>query len=1637
MLLMAFALGGNVIWAQITNFYSFSESSGAYTSLVGANISTATGDDGEQTNVPIGFTFEFNQVQYTTLTIGTNGAVSFTQTDIGYSNAMAGSSGKNFLTPLWDDLYARTGDSVKIMYLTEGSAPNRTFTIEWKNISWRNAGDTVNFQIVLEETSNKIYFKYGANYSDDASMSASIGIIDNVGGSGHFISVLPGVTATASSTVATDTLDFNTYPGNGKVYVFTYTPPSCYSPSNLVLDSVSTVAGYISWQIQGSSANYRIEYGATGFTQGTGSLMTVSTNNATITGLNSATSYSAYVKSLCTSNDSSPWVGPINFTTECNAFTATTTMNFEGLTTPNLPVCFSKIINSSNSYATLGSSSSSTHGGTRSLSFYNSGDASAKLYFVSPEFSDLTTQANQIRFWVNGGSSSNKMIVGVMSDPLVESTFTPLDTFNLTTSYAEITYKFDAYSGSSKYIAILPLYGTTYSNIYVDDIIYEPIPACSPVISVAASSITATSASISWTEVGTATQWDIQYGVSGFTLGSGTIVNVTTNPYAITLNPATSYSVYVRAKCSANDTSSWTGPANFTTLCQPVTTLPWTEGFESMTNTGSGVIPTCWLESGDWATGSGADSYNRGPKSGSKYIYTNWTADDYLYSPEFTLTSGTSYDFSFYYNTDGYTGWTKTEVFLATSQSSSSIVDTIGTEISNAINTTYQKWTGSFVPSTTGSYYVIVHVVANGNPWYFMFDDFKLETTPSCLSPVSLTSSSITTNSAIISWTEAGTASTWDVEYGLSGFTPGTGTMITGATNPDTLTGLLASNAYDFYVRANCGGGFLSPFEGPSTFTTLCNPVNVFPYTESFEGSFPNSCWSIVDVTGTAGNWLQNTGTSSPSGGGSVEGTKVAYFNSYDVNSGNDTRLVTPEFDITGLSNPMMSFWMYHEPGYSSSLDYLVVQADLGSGWISIDTIQRYSTNAGWMNHKYTMAAASDTMKIGFLGVSQYGNDIHIDAFYAGENVSLNLGQDTSICAGETLTLLASSDTTFTYSWTISGNSQVLSDSAQILIDTAATYVCTMANGYISVSDTIIVGIYAPIYASVSGFNPEYCSNEVAVTLTGSPSGGTFTGAGISGNDFNPANASIGSNAVTYTVVSSNGCSSDTTIIITVNQVPSVSFTGLNANYCVNESASTLVGSPVGGVFTGTGVSNGSFDPTTLTTGIYTVSYSYIDSNNCSSSATASANVYELPIITISNDTSICEGSSVNLTASSNGLAGGVFFSSYIEGSSNNKAIEVFNATADTISLDNYRISQSTNGGGWNYYHNFTAGAKLAPNKSWVIVTTQTVSTLYDTSLADQVMAYPSVVHHNGDDARGLEYTNNGGTSWTLIDVIGVPTNDPGVGWAVAGVADATANHTMIRKPNIISGNTDWTAIAGTDSLSSEYLVYPIDYFSELGMHSVSATGSVTYLWNSGDNQGTITVNPTNNTIYSVEVSNGHCSSFDSVEVTVNSLPVVSLSGPDTLCNTTSVTLDAGIGFASYLWSNSTTTQTSVFDSTNLVIGNNTVWVSVSDANGCSNSDTITIYMDDCTSIFDPETGISLSIYPNPNEGEFSIDIQGLTGKANVQIFSIEGKIVYSEDIQINESHLSKYNLTSVAPGFYQIKLTHDNKVVTQKIIIK
>lgn len=181
-----------------------------------------------------------------------------------------------------------------------------------------------------------------------------------------------------------------------------------------------------------------------------------------------------------------------------------------------------------------------------------------------------------------------------------------------------------------------------------------------------------------------------------------------------------------------------------------------------------------------------------------------------------------------------------------------------------------------------------------------------------------------------------------------------------------------------------------------------------------------------------------------------------------------------------------------------------------------------------------------------------------------------------------------------------------------------------------------------------------------------------------------------------------------------------------------------------------------------------------------------------------------------------------LFFSEYIEGSSNNKALEIYNPTANAVSLADYRIAQSNNGGGWQYFHTFPVGASIASGDVWVIANNQTNTTLFDLANADESLGFPSVVTHTGDDARALIKIN--GTDTIIIDQFGHPTIDPGDFWPAAGVSNATQNHTMVRKPNVMTGNTDWEAAFGTDAANSEWIVYSQNEFSYLGWHQTTAS---------------------------------------------------------------------------------------------------------------------------------------------------------------------------------------------------------------------
>ncbi len=523
------------------------------------------------------------------------------------------------------------------------------------------------------------------------------------------------------------------------------------------------------------------------------------------------------------------------------------------------------------------------------------------------------------------------------------------------------------------------------------------------------------------------------------------------------------------------------------------------------------------------------------------------------------------------------------------------------------------------------------------------------------------------------------------------------------------------------------------------------------------------------------------------------------------------------------------------------------------------------------------------------------------------------------------------------------------------------------------------------------------------------------------------------------TVVDAGYFTATDTVTVIFYSTPSASFTGLDSAYCTYDMASTLVGTPSTGVFSGNGVTGTSFDPMAAGAGTHIVSYAVTDATTgCVGVAMDTTDVFAAAVPTVTPDLAICNGDSATLTVSASSVAGGVFFSEYIEGSSNNKAIEIYNATGATINLDEYSIMTNYNGNPWSGQYHFPAGATLAAGDVFVVANDAADSLIL--AVADDSLHYNAggyVVGFNGDDVRAL-FHKTSATDSAMIDIIGAYDGvDPGKGWDVAGVSEATKDHSLIRKGSVMFGDTSWVAIAGTDSASSQYLVYPKNDFGFIGSHTI-AGGSNTYLWSTGETTETITVNPTTTTTYTVVVDNGHCQATDSVVVTVNAVPVVNLGNDTTIKWTAgSVTLDAGNPNATWLWNTGSTTQTETFDQNNLTnAAANTVYVTVTE-NNCSASDTLVITVMDDVSINGALDNMDINVYPNPTKGQFNMAINGFEGNLDMTIVNLAGQTVYSEKINVTPSYVNKFDVSTLSTGVYYIKLTTENGIKVLKLVIR
>ena len=215
-----------------------------------------------------------------------------------------------------------------------------------------------------------------------------------------------------------------------------------------------------------------------------------------------------------------------------------------------------------------------------------------------------------------------------------------------------------------------------------------------------------------------------------------------------------------------------------------------------------------------------------------------------------------------------------------------------------------------------------------------------------------------------------------------------------------------------------------------------------------------------------------------------------------------------------------------------------------------------------------------------------------------------------------------------------------------------------------------------------------------------------------------------------------------------------------------------------------------------------------------------------------------------------------------------------------------------------------------------------------------------------------------------------------------------------------------------------------------------------TYSWTSNPagfsstNQNPAAFIPTATATYTVVAGNDlGCTASKDTVVTVNPLPVVNLGTDITLCDTASVTLNAGNPGSSYDWSTGGTGQSETVNGSELNVGDNTISVEVTTAAGCVGSDSIVITVTVCTSIEDP--ALHISYYPNPVTNMLNLDLSELPiGNYRFELISMTGQKVM-DMLLVNDGSVIPVNLLDLSNGTYILNVSGNNNTFRNYLTIQ
>lgn len=159
----------------------------------------------------------------------------------------------------------------------------------------------------------------------------------------------------------------------------------------------------------------------------------------------------------------------------------------------------------------------------------------------------------------------------------------------------------------------------------------------------------------------------------------------------------------------------------------------------------------------------------------------------------------------------------------------------------------------------------------------------------------------------------------------------------------------------------------------------------------------------------------------------------------------------------------------------------------------------------------------------------------------------------------------------------------------------------------------------------------------------------------------------------------------------------------------------------------------------------------------------------------------------------------------------------------------------------------------------------------------------------------------------------------------------------------------------------------------------------------------------------------------------------VNLGNDTIICNNQSITLNAGPNYNTYQWSDNSTGQTLLVDSSGTGNGTKLIYIEVVDSNGCHSYDTTAITFVTCSNIAETNDQVPIKIYPNPCKGKFFIEKVENSENMIIDVINIMGRNVFYREEISTKSRIT-IDISNNAKGLYLLRIRTGKYLTVQKI---